>query len=236
MTLSLLPFVVVAHLLGGFSLFALLVILRQGFAASAEQTSAGPTHSAWLLNGDLVNLRPLAKLGLVVLLIQILLGGWTSANYAALVCHQLPLCEAGWQERFSLSAAMHLPLHHETYEYGVMPYEARMTIHVMHRMGALLSLLVLGSFAFLAWQGSQQAGARKLAILLAGLLLTQICLGLINVIAQLPLLNAVAHNFVAANLFAVMLLWVYLLHRQPTAQSLVATNTMQLLGGRYGNE
>jgi heme a synthase len=172
---------------------------------------------------------------LVVLLLQILLGGWTSANYAALVCHELPLCEAGWQQRFSLSAAVNLPLNHETYEYGVMPYEARMTIHVLHRIGALVTLLVLGSFAFLAWRRAGNAEVRKLAILLAGLVLTQVGLGLINVIALLPLVNAVAHNFVAANLFAVMLLWVYQLHRQPAQQPLVATPNMQLLGGRYGN-
>ncbi|HRP66467.1 MAG TPA: COX15/CtaA family protein, partial [Thauera sp.] len=139
-----------------------------------------------------------------VALAQIALGGWTSANYAALVCHQLPLCESGWTSHFSLRAAFSLPLGQETYEFGVLEHEARMSIHVLHRLGAMAALLVIGSFALLCWRRAQAAAVRGLALALAGLLALQVTLGLVNVIAQVPLANAVAHNVVGACLLAVL--------------------------------
>ena len=202
-TFNLLPLVVVAHLFGGFSIFALLMTLRLNLNKKI----------ASIHEPQLVRLRPLASVALAVLLLQILMGGWTSANYAALVCHQLPFCEAGWEENFSLASAVHLPLGHETYEYGVMPYEGRMSVHVLHRMGALLTLCTLVLFGYFAWRSTQQRQLRRQILLLLFLLLLQITLGLINILSLLPLWNAVAHNLVAANLLMVLWLWVYRLYR-----------------------
>lgn len=83
-----------------------------------------------------------------------------------------------------------------------------MSIHVLHRLGAIVTLLMLGSFAFLCWRKAETTTMRNFSLALGILLLVQISLGLINVIAQLPLLNAVAHNLVAANLL--MLTMVFL--------------------------
>lgn len=206
-TLNLLPLVVLAHLLGGFSLLSLTALLRSEIywdSISVTTRQAPPIIAEPALS-------PLLGLGLfvlVVLILQIALGGWTSSNYAALVCHQLPLCEAGWQERYTLASVFHLPLGHETYEYGVLPYEARMSIHVSHRLGAMFTLLVFGSFLLVSWKKAITPFMRRLILLMGILLVTQVLLGLINVVAVVPLWNAVAHNTVAAGLL--MLLVIFL--------------------------
>ncbi len=205
-TLNLLPLIVLAHLLGGFTLLCLLALLRAEVAWDRAQNSTPKNN-----NFAEPALSRLAGFGFVVLLVliaQIALGGWTSTNYAAAVCNQLPFCEAGWQERFSLAQVFHLPLGHETYEYGVLPYEARMSIHVSHRVGAIVTLLVFGAFLYACWRRAQSHVMRKMVIAMSLLLLLQLTLGLINIIALVPLWNAVAHNVVAANLL--MMLVVFL--------------------------
>ena len=155
---------------------------------------------------------PLAWLAFAVLLAQIALGGWTSANYAAAVCYQLPLCESGWSAQFSLRAAFSLPLGHESYEFGVLPYEARMSIHVLHRIGALVATGVVGSLALLCWRHALGARPRRLAVAVGVLLALQVTLGLINVVGQVPLGNAVAHNLTAACLLATLVLLIRQMH------------------------
>ncbi|HEY0893221.1 MAG TPA: COX15/CtaA family protein [Cellvibrio sp.] len=209
-TLNLLPLVVLAHLLGGFALFTLLVLLRVEIAWKIKimkKHSIEFDSKNYQVPG-LQSLLPLGYVAALVLVLQIALGGWTSSNYAAAVCYQLPVCEAGWSERFSLQSAFSLPLGHDTYEYGVLPYEARMSIHVLHRMGAVVTLLLLGSFAFLCWHRAVTKTIRVIAASIGGLLLLQLTLGLINIVAQLPLLNAVAHNLVAANLLMLTVVFV----------------------------
>ena len=236
-TMNLMPVVVVAHLFGGFGVLALLALLRSelgrdAVAGGAHADAAGPAASgrragqsfvdgpelraSSALRGPaeprLARLLPLAWLAFAVLLAQIALGGWTSANYAAAVCAQLPFCESGWSAQFSLRAAFSLPLGHETYEFGVLPYEARMSIHVLHRIGALLATGVVGSLALLCWRHATGARVRRLAAAVGVLLALQVTLGLINVIGQVPLLNAVAHNLTAACLLATLVLLMRQMH------------------------
>ncbi|TXH80460.1 COX15/CtaA family protein [Thauera aminoaromatica] len=200
-TLSLMPVVVVAHLFGGFALLSMLALLRVELGHDRPE----PARPA---EPGLVRLLPLAWLAVVVLLAQIALGGWTSANYAAAVCHQLPLCESGWSARFSLRAAFGLPLGHETYEFGVLPYEARMSIHVLHRIGALVATAVLASLVLLCRRRAASVRLRRLAAAVGALLVLQVTLGLVNVVGQVPLFNAVAHNLTAACLLAALVLLV----------------------------
>jgi heme a synthase len=210
-TLQLMPLVVLGHLLGGFSVLSLLVLLR-------VKMNVQPIEEA---ESQLVRLIPVAWLALVVLMLQISLGAWTSSNYAALACHQLPICESGWQERFNLSSAMSLPLGQATYEFGVLSHNARLSIHVLHRVGAFITFVVLGSFAVVAWWRANTNTMRRLALGLVALLILQLCLGLINVIAYLPLANAVAHNVVAANLLMLLVIFIYQLYfRKPKSQSI----------------
>lgn len=199
--LNLLPLIVVGHLLGGFSLLSLLALLRLRCGNVSAANDAG-----------LISLRPLAWCALFMLVLQISLGAWTSANYAAFACHALPLCESGWQARFDLASAFHLPMGQGTYEYGVLPYEARMSIHILHRLGAMVTALFVASVSILAWRRAQTRQMRLIAVGLGALLVLQITLGLINVIAWLPLANALGHTIVAANLMMLLVVFIDKLH------------------------
>jgi heme a synthase len=202
-TLNLLPLVVLGHLVGGFALFSLLALLR---AEIAWQTSAA--RITLPIESKLGSLLPLGYAVVLVLILQIILGGWTSSNYAATVCYQLPFCEPGWTEHFSLQSAVTLPLGEKSYEFGVLPYEARMSIHVLHRVGAIATFLLLSFFCFSARRRATSKFMRLVPVAIATLLVLQVTLGLINIRAQLPLLNAVAHNVVAANLLMLLLVFV----------------------------
>jgi heme a synthase len=227
-TLNLLPLVVLAHLLGGFALFTLLALLRVETAWKIMNKDTIGLDAKKYREPELSSLLPLGYLAALVLVLQIALGGWTSSNYAAAVCYQLPLCDAGWSERFSVHSAFSLPLGHDTYEYGVLPYEARMSIHVLHRMGALVTLLLLGSFVFLCWHRASTRIMRVLAVSIGGLLLLQLTLGLINIVAQLPLVNAVAHNLVAANLLMLTVVFVRQIYlRRIAAEPLSTIKNLQ---------
>ncbi|MBY5994035.1 COX15/CtaA family protein [Ferrimonas balearica] len=196
-TLNLLPVVVMGHLLGGFAIFSLLFLL-------------------WLRQKpnelDLNPLKVLALTALVVLVGQIMLGGWTSANYAALVCTQLPICEGEWLQNLAPAQAFQpLPPPADSYEFGVLDYPARMTIHVSHRIGAVLTTVVLA----LLWWRLRGSGAQRPAAVLGALLLLQLALGIANVVGSLPLPVAVAHNGGAA-LLLLALVWInYLAWRTP---------------------
>lgn len=180
-TATLHPLIVMGHLLGG---FALLTLLWLSLTRSLSPLAAPP----WL--------KKLGGLALLALLLQIALGGWTSANYAAMACSELPLCQGEWHQQLSLTEAFHLPLGHASYEFGVLGREARQTIHIGHRLGALLATLALLVFSL----GLLSQGARASAALILALLLCQLLLGIANVVFILPLPNALAHNLVAVHL------------------------------------
>ena len=71
-----------------------------------------------------------------------------------------------------------------------MDLESRTAIHFSHRIGALVVLIFL---SFLAWKFYKD-NFKRVSLILMGLLLVQILLGVSNIIFQLPLLIAVAHN------------------------------------------
>ncbi|PMH44538.1 cytochrome B [Vibrio sp. 10N.286.49.B3] len=192
-TMKLMPIVVMGHLLGGFSLLSLLVLLYQRLNFQAQPFSQ-------IRRASLV--RFVAALALCVLIIQVMLGGWTSANYAALMCTALPFCEGDWQQYLDFSNAFQWSHQNiESYEFGVLDYPARMTIHVSHRVGALVTACIV---MLLAAQLLLQDNVRlkRVAIGLIFLLGIQILLGISNVVFQLPLAIAVLHNIGAALLLA----------------------------------
>lgn len=194
-TLKLLPVVVTAHLLGGVATFGLLLWLA---LKSSRPGQYNPSH-------PIRKLRPIIISGLVVLVLQIFLGGWTSANYSALACPDFPTCHNAWwpdadyTEGFRIWREVGVD-----YEGGVLDLNARVAIHWAHRLGAVLIFVLLSiiSFRLLRTPVLQRAGA-----VLMVLLITQISLGISNVVFQLPLVIAVLHNGVAALLLA-MMIWL----------------------------
>ena len=191
-TLKLLPFVVMAHLLGGMALFALLAYtaLRLGLApAGSTQTAA---------------LKRMTAVGIGLLALQIALGGWTSSNYAALACgNDFPKCLGAWwpatdfREAFVLWRGIGVD-----YEGGVLDTAARAAIQLAHRIGALIVFAYLSIVAIVA---ARNPPTRGLGFAVAGALLAQVALGIGNVKLGLPLPVAIAHNGVAALLLLALL-------------------------------
>ena len=185
-TMNLQPLVVMGHLLGGFSILSLVFLLYLRLKTkpvASNDSGAKPYYR-------------LALVGLVVLILQIALGGWLAANYAAPHCNGLPLCSYG--QPFSLKSVFQLPLEHSTYEYGVLSQQARMSIHLLHRIWVL---------ALIMWRIYSRCYSRKIkhctvTVLIA--LLCQICLGLAVVHWHFPLSIALAHNLMAALLLLSM--------------------------------
>lgn len=193
-TLKLKPVIVMAHLLGGMSTFALLSWLA--YRSSTRDPSAPPRLRGWIVAGT------------VLLFGQIALGGWTSANYAALACPDLPTCTGQWWPNMDFDEAF--VLWREVgvdYEGGILDQSARAAIHVTHRIGAVVTLTLLLGLGL--WLRSFPR-LRGPATLLLGLISLQFILGLLNVYLHLPLPNAVAHNGVAALVLACL---VFLLSR-----------------------
>ncbi|OLQ73554.1 cytochrome B [Photobacterium proteolyticum] len=194
-TMSLMPVVVMGHLLGGFTTAALLLLLALRVRRrEARIVSQFHRHSS---SHSLTGASLLAAAALAVTIGQVALGGWTAANYAAVVCTQLPICEVDWQQHFDVSAFNPIQPEHDSYQYGVLNFPQRVSIHVAHRLGAVITTVVL---LVLVWRLWQFAILRGLALAVSGVLLLQLSLGITNIVASLPLLVAVGHNVVGAML------------------------------------
>jgi cytochrome c oxidase assembly protein subunit 15 len=181
----LLPWVTLSNLLGGMAMLAMLWWLGQ------RSVSAGVDNAAAR------GLRPWALAGVLVLAVQIALGGWVSANFAALACTELPGCGGypwtggPWRESFNLFRL--LPV---TDGGAVIPGDAGKIIHLTHRLGAVLTFLYIG---WLGWRAFGLGnGGRGTGIAILILLLLQIALGISAVAFRLPVAVVTAHNAVAA--------------------------------------
>lgn len=202
-TLNLLPAVVMGHLLGGFTVLSCLFLLYLRM-------------SHYRIPGGDPQLKPLAKyaaIGIAVLVCQIALGGWTSANYAALACTEFPFCQGNWTERWNFGGAFSIPPA-ENYEFGAHNYDERMTMHVMHRIGAIVTFIYLCWLGIAVYTRAASQAMKSLSVLMIFVLGVQVLLGISNVVYSLPLTVAVAHNAVAACLLLVMVMLTYSLYRK----------------------
>jgi len=186
-TMLLKPAIVTAHLLGGMATLALLVWL----ALSQWPHAPAPEMRA---------MRAAALLALGAVAVQIALGGWVSANYAALACPELPLCRGALVPPMNFADAFHVVRElGRTGEGELLPLEALTAIHWTHRVFALVALAVV-----LAAAARALRVVRALGLALAALVLLQFGLGLANVALALPLPLAAAHNAGAALLLVAL--------------------------------
>ncbi|MBC7945763.1 MAG: COX15/CtaA family protein [Burkholderiales bacterium] len=197
-TLLLKPAIVTLHLLGGMATLALLVWLMMRISARARAAQRGHAR----------NISAVASaLGIVILFVQIGLGGWVSSNYAGLACTDFPLCDAQWAPEMAFASGFHV-----VRELGVdaagepLSPEALNAMHWLHRLGALVTVIYLGALSI--WL-ARNSTLRVYASLLAGLLVVQIGLGVANVLLGLPLALAVAHNAGAALLLMTMVMLTF---------------------------
>ncbi len=186
--------IVSVHLASGCAMLILLTWIALRQMEQVDEIGVGGTQ----------NWRGFSLLGLVLVLVQIMLGGWVSSNFAALACTDFPLCQGLLLPPMDFSYGLD--------KYGLpLSMEKLTAIHWMHRAGALLILLYLSwlSFSVMAVEGLRAIGK---AIL--GLIVLQFVLGISNVLLGLPLAGAVLHNAVAMLLLVTLVVLNYRLQEQ----------------------
>lgn len=193
-TMLLKPVIVSAHLLGGMTTLGLLVWLT----CAHYLPNTLPSEPFTLSKNTVFAIR----FALVILVMQILLGGWTSTNYAALACTDFPTCHGAWLPNMDFKDAFHLVRDlGQNAEGGALSLASLTAIQWTHRVGALVTFLYIGSIGLLLVKHHVFKG---LALLLLLALCTQVALGIANLVLHLPLVLAVSHNMVAALLVIIL--------------------------------
>ena len=186
--------IVPVHLAGGIATLMLLTWIALRLMAPTGEVGVSEAR-CW---------RGFSRLGLVLVLVQIMLGGWVSSNFAALACTEFPLCKGLLLPPMDFSYSLD--------GYGLpLSVEKLTAIHWMHRAGALLTLsyLIWLSFSIMTVEGLRTIGRAML-----GLVVLQFVLGISNVLLGLPLTGVVLHNAVAMLLLVTLVLLNYRLQKQ----------------------
>ena len=199
-TLLLKPLVVTLHLLGGMTILDalwLMVLRITGWLAPKQAAPRALRRFGWC--------------AFVLLGLQLALGGWTSSNYAALACPDLPTCQGVWWPEADFGAAfLHL---------GALDAPARVAIHLAHRLGAASVALALGSLALWVLIGTVCREWRLLAWAVLGALALQLGIGVLMVAHAFPLALATLHNTGAALLLLATTALLHSLHGHDRVRS-----------------
>lgn len=205
-TLLLSPLIVSAHLLGGLTTLSLLWWLFLNQQQKPSTILILPKSFKFA-----------SFIALFLVFLQILLGGWTSTNYAALACGiDFPTCAAEWWPKMDFANGFDLS--HKpgvNYEFGILDSPARTAIQFVHRIGALIVFVYLSGFAVALFRQNKKS-TTKLAILLLVVLFAQVSLGIMNVVLALPLAVAVLHTFVATLLLLTVITINHVVFVKPT--------------------
>lgn len=142
----------------------------------------------------------------VFLIIQILLGGWTSTNYASLACTDFPKCLNQWypKEMIFDSAFNLIGLPDVNYEGGILVYGAKVAVHYTHRITALILTFVFVSALYTVYKLNKHSFLKKIMGISVIFFILQIILGISNVVYSLPINIAVWHTMNAAILMALI--------------------------------
>ncbi len=200
------PLIVTGHLVGGLTTFALLLWSWLSLRARVRPVDALSVRAGNTIAESGGRARVAAGLALAALAVQVALGGWTSSNYAAVACPDLPKCQDQWipaanyGEAFVLWRGLGI-----NYAGGVLDHPARVAIHFAHRVGAVVTALLLMFAVFAALRGLG-AAPRWAGLAVAAALATQLCIAYFMVIRAFPLELAAAHNAGAALLVAATVL------------------------------
>jgi heme a synthase len=194
------PLIVTGHLVFGLTTLSLLWWL---WLTLPRNSRMGAGDAGTVLNGPAAEAARLAwrltLIGLVVLVIQIALGGWTSSNYAAIACPDFPKCQNAWwpatdyRDAFVLWRELGV-----NYEGGVLQNPARVAIHLTHRIGAFIATLTLSLAALSVLTRKALAQVVLPAAALLAALALQLTLGISMVVRGFPLQLATAHTAGAA--------------------------------------
>jgi cytochrome c oxidase assembly protein subunit 15 len=189
-TLRLTPLIVTLHLIFGMTTLALLAWLWLGMRNSARDTT--PVAPACMP-------RRLCLAALIVLAMQIALGGWTSSNYAAMACPDFPTCQGRWWPASDYAHAfVQRRMPGVNYEGGTLNEPARVAIQLTHRLGACAATLMLVLAAGVTLQRVRQRRAQRAAWAVLGFLALQLVIAVSMVESGFALWLATAHNAGAA--------------------------------------
>ncbi|CAH9019843.1 COX15/CtaA family protein [Candidatus Nitrosacidococcus sp. I8] len=205
-TLLVQPAIVTLHLLGGMTLLSLVwwITLRQG--ESTQIIARVPGEYSY-------SFKMWALAGLLLLILQLALGGWTSTNYAGFSCNDFPTCQGQWWPTMNFDEAFTFwkPLG-ENYEGGKITPESATAIHVVHRIVAIVTLILLTTLGIKAMKNSENSMLHKAGLALVVLAFTQVGLGVSTAISGVSSVLAVAHNGIAALLLLSVITFNHLLH------------------------
>ena len=195
-TLKLYPAVVTLHLLGGLFLLALLAAQHVAFRPQPVKL---PQKLRWLLAGSML-----------LLFVQVTLGGWVSTNYAVLACTGFPTCNGQWWPEMDWAGGFTvLRGLGESGPNGAKTLSTLVAIHMAHRLGAIVLCTVLLTLAWGLWgQRKADLATGRFGLWILVLVLLQVASGLSNVVLGWPLVAALGHSAGAAGLVLVLtLLW-----------------------------
>ncbi len=185
------PAVVMGNLLGGFALLALLGWIV--FHDARPRANAPRSVRRWV------------AAALLLLGLQIALGGLVSANFAAAACPTMPACNGSWLPGKNLWKAFDLDRELQTDADGrVLSGPQQADIHKLHRLTGVLAAMAILVATAMALRA--RLGASALAVLLVAAL--EFHIGILAVLADIPIGVAVAHNVLAA----ILLLGLLRLH------------------------
>lgn len=187
------PAIVMGNLVGGFSMLGLL-----GWLVFRLQPDVARHAETRLL-------RPALLVALFCLGLQILLGGLTSAHFAATACASFPDCNGQWFPDATFFSALRIDQPHEISAEGfAVGSDERPAIHQAHRLGAVLTTLAVLVVVFIAFH--QGPGAlRRLAVAAGLLVLIEFGVGVATILFGVPITLAVSHNWLAGLLLLVLL-------------------------------
>jgi cytochrome c oxidase assembly protein subunit 15 len=204
-TLLLKPGIVTLHLLGG--MLILSVLFRMAIGEYVDRSGVAADRAARLV--------PWAAAGIALLIVQIVLGGWVSTNYAALACLDFPTCHGTFLPAMDFQHGFHVMRElGEAPDGSPLSHESLNAIQWTHRLGALVITAYLGVLGVLAWRipGVSLAATAMLVLLAA-----QVTIGILNVVWLLPLWLATLHNFGAALLLCSVVMLKFMLTRPAAA-------------------
>lgn len=184
------PAVVMGNLVGGFGLLGLLGWLALGHRRSSVKGSS--------------SVRVWSLVAIIILVVQILLGGLTSANFAATACNTVPDCHGSYLPGPALPRAFDLSRQHQVSPTGVVVGGAEQAdIHKLHRLVAIATLLVASIAGLAAVRAGR--GMTLLGAVIILLVLTEFSVGVASILSRLPIGLAVAHNWLAGLLLLSLL-------------------------------
>ena len=180
------PLIVTAHLAGGMTTLALLWWLALVPERRDVKAAERPV-------------RRLALVALAVVVLQVLLGGWTSSNYAAVACPDFPTCQgslaphADFKDAFVLWRGFGVD-----YEGGVLGEASRTAIHLTHRAGAVLTAALLLFLSVYTFRRAQTRAVKVAAIAVGVAVTLQWLIGMNLIWQGFPLWLGTSHNAGAA--------------------------------------